>query len=50
MKDDLPRSSNKPLHQGRLLRSVEAAEEAWHIAAEVALKDPLALLRVYAGA
>eukprot|EP00913_Durusdinium_trenchii_P001043 g958.t2 len=34
---------------GRLLRSVEAAEEAWHIAAEVALKDPLALLRVYAG-
>lgn len=41
------------LDLGKLLQSIEAAEEAWHLSAEAALKkhdqDSNALLRVYAG-
>ena len=36
---------------GKLLQGIEAAEEAWHRAAETAIQraKPTALLRVYAG-
>ena len=41
------------LDLGKLLQSIEAAEEAWHLSAEAALRkhdqDNNALLRVYAG-